>query len=202
VKRPRRRSLIAASVILVVAVLAVAAVLVHSGGAPGSTRTAAGTPADLAQGADPGPLAPFAVPGGGTVHLPASWPHLPPQGGDIAVVAYAPPGSAAAGSTMTIRAGTANALPLSRTVAIFEDLQASLHPGWHLLLQVPQQIPGMTAAELVVARYDTAANGVNTAEDLIAHNGSGRAWHISVLGPKATIGSRFLNSATLSLRLQ
>ena len=194
-KRPRRRSLIAASVIPVVAVLAVTAVLVHSGGAPRSART----PSDLAQGADPGPLAPFAVPGGGTVHLPASWPHLPPQGGDIAVVAYAPPGSAAAGSTMTIRAGTANALPLSRTVAIFKALQASMHPGWRLLLQAPQQIPGMTAAELVVARYDTA-NGVNTAEDLIAHSGSGRAWHISVLGPTAAIGSRFLNSATLSLR--
>jgi hypothetical protein len=100
---------------------------------------------------------------------------------------------------MTIRAGTANALPLSRTVAIFKALQASMHPGWRLLLQAPQQIPGMTAAELVVARYDTA-NGVNTAEDLIAHSGSGRAWHISVLGPTAAIGSRFLNSATLSLR--
>jgi hypothetical protein len=189
-----------AAIILVVAVLAVAAVLVHSGGAPHSAQTAAGTPAELGQGADPGPLAPFAVPGGGTVHLPASWPHLPPQGGDLADVAYAPPGSAAAGSTMTIRAGPANALPLSRTVAIFKDLQASLHPGWSLLLQAPQQIPGMTAAELVVARYDTAANGVNTTEDLIAHDGSGRAWHISVLGPTAAIGSRFLNSATLSLR--
>lgn len=202
---PQRRALIAAACTLTIVLLSLVAVLViHAQSSPNArtpTRTTNGTPTGtvtLGQGADPGPVTSFALDGGGTVNLPTTWPHLPSPGGDIAMVAYAPTESAAAGSTVTIRVGSANPMQLSRTLAMFKALQASIHPGWQLLLQTKKRVPGMMAAELIVAQYDTA-RGTNTTEDLIAHDKTGRALHISVLGPTAVVGTQFLDSITLSL---
>ncbi|MEO9138905.1 MAG: hypothetical protein ABI345_07530 [Jatrophihabitans sp.] len=200
----RRKALgIAAAVTVVVSGTIVTITLIHTNHQRPAGRVTVGTHGTIEQGVDPGNLSVFAVPGGGSVKLPSSWMRLPPQGGDIALVGYPQPGSPAAGSALTVRAGPANALPLLKVVDVFTAQQASLHSGWRLIRKSAQQIPGMTSAELVITRYNASTSGAGVevvAQDLIARDARGRAWHVTVLGPATEVGSRFLDAVTLSLR--
>lgn len=198
-----------ATVALAVCALAGAAVTVFLLRSPAKGQAAAGSAAAggvvtaRGGGADPGSLTTFAIPGGGALQVPASWSHLPAQGGDIALALVAPQGSPAAGAAVTVRAGPANPLPLDRTVSIFEAMQRSVHPNWQSVQAGAQSIPGMSAAQLVVAQYDASTQAgapVVTSQDLIAHDAAGRAWHVSIVGPAPVVGSRLLNAVALSLR--